>query len=68
MLGWSIALEDSGLALMRFVYDLRGEGRIPDSEKLHYQLQMMLRGYRRELPRSESVYPPAPTFGPEPAK
>ena len=45
VLGWSIALEDSGLALMRFTLDLRGEGRSPDLAALDAQLQTMLRGW-----------------------
>ncbi len=45
MLGWSIALEESGLALLRFTYDLRGEGQLPDAARLDAQLQLMLRGW-----------------------
>lgn len=45
LLGWSIALEESGLALLRFTHDLRGEGRLPDVALLDNQLHLMLRGW-----------------------
>jgi len=44
-LSWSIALEESGLALLRFAFDLRGEGRVPDADALDQQLSAMLRGW-----------------------
>jgi len=45
LLGWSMALEDSGLALIRFTFDLRGEGHMPDGAALDAQLLTMLRGW-----------------------
>jgi glutamate dehydrogenase len=45
LLGWSIELEDSGLALLRFTLDLRGAGRMPDAEALDRQLKRMVRGW-----------------------
>ena len=44
MLGWSIALEDSGLALVRFTFDLRN-GAMPDADAIDQQLEQMLRGW-----------------------
>ena len=44
LLGWSIALEESGLALVRFTFDLR-EGQMPDAQALDLQLEQMLRGW-----------------------
>ena len=44
MLGWSIALEDSGLALVRFTFDLRN-GEMPDAQALDQQLEQMMRGW-----------------------
>jgi glutamate dehydrogenase len=52
LLGWSMALEDSGLALIRFTLDLRGEGHMPDADALDAQLGTMLRGW---LPAVEAA-------------
>jgi glutamate dehydrogenase len=46
LLGWSIALEDSGIALIRFTFDLRGEGHAPDATALDHELKQMLRGWQ----------------------
>ncbi|MET0360431.1 MAG: NAD-glutamate dehydrogenase domain-containing protein, partial [Sphingobium sp.] len=45
VLGWSMALDESGLALLRFVLDLRGEGVIPDDAVLDAKLGEMVRGW-----------------------
>ncbi len=45
LLGWSIALEESGLALVRFTFDLRDGGHMPDAHALDQQLEQMLRGW-----------------------
>ncbi len=45
LLSWSIALEESGLALIRYTLDLRGEGRFPDAAALDAELSLMLRGW-----------------------
>ncbi|MET0239192.1 MAG: NAD-glutamate dehydrogenase domain-containing protein [Sphingobium sp.] len=45
LLGWSMALDESGLALLRFVFDLRGEAQIPDQQLLETRLSEMLRGW-----------------------
>ncbi|HEX7852717.1 MAG TPA: NAD-glutamate dehydrogenase domain-containing protein [Sphingobium sp.] len=45
VLGWSMALDESGLALLRFVLDLRGEGQMPDAEALDAKLSEMVRGW-----------------------
>ncbi len=52
LLGWSMALEDSGLALIRFTIDLRGDGYMPDGAALDMQLGTMLRGW---LPAVEAA-------------
>ncbi|MBO9576521.1 MAG: NAD-glutamate dehydrogenase [Sphingobium sp.] len=52
LLGWSMALEESGLALLRFTYDLRGQGQMPDAQALDRQLGTMLRGW---LPAVEAA-------------
>lgn len=45
VLSWSIALEESGLALLRITLDLRGEGVAPDEQPLDRQLKQMVRGW-----------------------
>lgn len=45
LLGWSIALEDSGLALVRLTYDLREGGVLPDTVALDRQVSQLLRGW-----------------------
>ncbi|HEX7822045.1 MAG TPA: NAD-glutamate dehydrogenase domain-containing protein, partial [Sphingobium sp.] len=45
MLGWSMALDESGLALLRFVFDMRGDGHIPDADALDAKLGEMVRGW-----------------------
>ncbi|KKW92283.1 NAD-glutamate dehydrogenase [Sphingobium chungbukense] len=45
VLSWSIALEESGLALLRITLDLRGEGVVPDEQPLDRQLKQMVRGW-----------------------
>ncbi|MBK5264649.1 MAG: NAD-glutamate dehydrogenase, partial [Alphaproteobacteria bacterium] len=45
LLSWSIVLEEGGLALSRYVLDLREGGRMPDTDTLNRQLEEMLRGW-----------------------
>ncbi|MFT3967171.1 MAG: NAD-glutamate dehydrogenase [Sphingobium sp.] len=45
VLSWQMALDESGLALLRFVLDLRGEGQLPDAEALDAKLSEMVRGW-----------------------
>ncbi|MCE7795491.1 NAD-glutamate dehydrogenase [Sphingobium sufflavum] len=45
VLSWSMALDESGLALLRFVIDLRDEGVIPDDTALDARLAEMVRGW-----------------------
>jgi glutamate dehydrogenase len=45
MLTWSIALEESGLVLVRFTFDLRDGGHMPDAQALDQHLEQMLRGW-----------------------
>ncbi|MEQ1724891.1 MAG: NAD-glutamate dehydrogenase domain-containing protein [Sphingopyxis sp.] len=44
VLGWSIAMEDGGAALLRYAIDLR-EGIIPDADALDAELELMVRGW-----------------------
>ncbi len=45
VLNWSIALEDGGVALIRYTLDLRGEGRMPDVAPLAVRIEQMVRGW-----------------------
>ena len=45
ILGRSLTMEDSEVALLRYTLDLRNEGVVPDSEKLDRKLKMMVRGW-----------------------
>jgi len=45
VLSWSIALEESGLALLRITLDLRDGGVVPDEVPLDRQLKQMVRGW-----------------------
>ena len=45
VLSWSIALEESGLALLRITLDLRKGGVVPDEHPLDRQLKQMVRGW-----------------------
>jgi glutamate dehydrogenase len=52
LLGWSIALEDSGLALVRLTYDLREGGVLPDTDALDLQVSQLLRGWTPAVEQS----------------
>ncbi|HEX7741370.1 MAG TPA: glutamate dehydrogenase, partial [Sphingobium sp.] len=52
VLSWSIALEESGLALLRITLDLREGGVVPDDQPLDWQLKQMVRGW---LPAVEAA-------------
>ncbi|WP_375397798.1 NAD-glutamate dehydrogenase domain-containing protein [uncultured Sphingomonas sp.] len=45
VLNWSVALEDSAVALIRYTVDLRGDGRVPDIAPLQQRLERMVRGW-----------------------
>lgn len=45
LLSWSTALEESGLALMRFTLDIRSSSCVPDEAKLDAQVKHMVRGW-----------------------
>ncbi|OYY69105.1 NAD-glutamate dehydrogenase [Sphingomonas sp. 28-63-12] len=45
LLNWSIALEDGVVAMIRYTFDLRGEGRMPETAPLNRRLQHMVRGW-----------------------
>ncbi|SOB78897.1 glutamate dehydrogenase (NAD) [Sphingomonas guangdongensis] len=45
ILNWSIALEEGGVALIRYTLDVRGKDRVPDIAALDAELERMLRGW-----------------------
>ena len=45
VLDWSLQVEGSSLALLRFVIDIRETGRTPDEAVLDAEFQMMVRGW-----------------------
>ncbi|HEU0044241.1 NAD-glutamate dehydrogenase [Sphingomonas sp.] len=45
VLNWSVALEDSAVALIRYTVDLRKEGHVPDVAPLQARLERMVRGW-----------------------
>ncbi len=45
LLSWTISMEESGVALIRYTYDLRGGGRAPDVERLNAALEQLVRGW-----------------------
>ena len=45
LLSWSISMEESGVALIRYTFDLRGGGRVPDVERVNDALETMVRGW-----------------------
>ena len=45
LLNWSIALEDGVVAMMRYTFDLRGDGHMPDAAPLDLRLARMVRGW-----------------------
>ena len=49
VIGWTMALEDGGAALLRYTLDLRGGGIVPDTEVLNAQLEQMVRGWQPEV-------------------
>lgn len=46
ILNWSIAMEDGEAALIRYVLDLRQDGRMPESAELDRRIERMVRGWR----------------------
>ncbi len=45
LLSWSIALEDGVVALIRYTFDLRDGGTLPDAAPLDKRLERMVRGW-----------------------
>ncbi|RDE05930.1 NAD-glutamate dehydrogenase [Sphingomonas aracearum] len=45
MLNWSVALEDSTVALIRYTFDLRGAGQMPEVAPLDVRIARMVRGW-----------------------
>jgi glutamate dehydrogenase len=46
LLNWSISLEDGEVALIRYMFDLRGDGRMPDEDELDRRIKQMVRGWK----------------------
>ncbi len=49
VIGWTIALEDGGAALLRYTLDLSAGGIAPDNAALDAQLEIMVRGWQPEV-------------------
>ncbi len=49
VIGWTIALEDGGAALLRYTLDLSTGGTAPDNDALDAQLEIMVRGWQPEV-------------------
>ncbi|PKP72520.1 MAG: glutamate dehydrogenase, partial [Alphaproteobacteria bacterium HGW-Alphaproteobacteria-6] len=49
VIGWTMALEDGGAALIRYTLDLRADGVVPDAAELNAQLELMVRGWQPEV-------------------
>jgi glutamate dehydrogenase len=45
MLGWTMAMEDGGTALLRMTFDLRDGGLVPDADALDAEIKDMVRGW-----------------------
>ena len=45
LLSWNIAMEEGGVASLRYAIDLRSGGVVPDAEALDAELEMMVRGW-----------------------
>ncbi|MEN2786458.1 NAD-glutamate dehydrogenase [Sphingomonas qilianensis] len=45
LLNWSLSLEDGGVALIRYTFDLRGDGHMPAAAPLDLRLARMVRGW-----------------------
>ena len=49
VIGWTMALEDGGAALIRYTLDLRSDGVMPDADVLNAELELMVRGWQPEV-------------------
>ena len=58
-LSWSIALEEGGMALLRFTLDLRAGGRTPDEAALDAEIKHMVRGWVPAVEANLSLTMPA---------
>ncbi|MCP6423270.1 NAD-glutamate dehydrogenase, partial [Klebsiella pneumoniae] len=45
LINWSLSLEESAAAQIRYTVDLRGAGRMPDEAALDERLAKMVRGW-----------------------
>jgi glutamate dehydrogenase len=49
LLSWSVALDDSGAALLRYMIDVRAGHQVPDQSALEAQVEAMVRGWPAAL-------------------
>lgn len=49
ILSWSNSLDEGGISSLRYTLDMGSEGRIPDSEALDRELEIMVRGWQPEV-------------------
>ena len=59
VLNWSISLDDGVVALLRYTIDLRGSGRMPDTEPLAERLRRMVRGWVSDVEAALAEQVPA---------
>jgi glutamate dehydrogenase len=55
VINWSVALEDSQVALIRYTIDLRRGGQVPDTAVLQQRLERMVRGWAPAVEAALSV-------------
>ena len=59
VLNWSISLDDGVVALLRYTIDLRGSGRMPETEPLAERLRRMVRGWVSDVEAALAEQVPA---------
>ena len=59
VLNWSISLDDGVVALLRYTIDLRGSGRMPETEPLAERLRKMVRGWMSDVEAALAEQVPA---------
>ncbi|MGP7795370.1 NAD-glutamate dehydrogenase [Sphingomonas sp. CLY1604] len=59
VLNWSISLDDGVVALLRYTIDLRGAGRMPETEPLAERLRRMVRGWTSDVEAALAEQVPA---------
>ena len=59
VLNWSLSLDDGVVALLRYTIDLRGSGRMPETEPLAERLRRMVRGWVSDVEAALAEQVPA---------